>query len=216
MNASTLEKIDRFLFHNEISAFKSLLTADPSLLTSRDPQTGKSILSIAVFYGDEKIVSWLIQQGVDLLAQNKHGTTALHLAFKIRNGALSALLYHYETRILGELISEKTMQLYREFLEGRPDGWRHEERDIFLARSAALSKDKPALPSKTTALTLENLGRLHSESKESDRSGSGPSEVLLSEGDRESVSGADLRHRAVFKDAAAKSDTVSDSSVDSK
>ncbi len=205
MYATTFNAIERHLAHRESRKAIRLLVDNPKIITYHNAE-GDTVLHKAVFYGNEMIATWLLNYGVDLLSKDQYDETPLHLAFRIREGALAALLYHYEKQIPENPMEAKNLQLYTTcFLKDRPDKWRQAEIEVFHTRSGAFSKDRLAVPKRTLDLTLANLGREPREAKVSDVSDL--SSVLLSRADDDTTlgesGGAGLRYRIVFGAARA-------------
>ena len=217
MYEGIFQSIRRHLARRESRQAMKLLADNPDVINYHSTKDidGDTLLHKAIFYNHEEMTTWILNYGVDLLSKDKYGTTPLHGAFILKHGAIAALLYYYEQQIPDHpLREENTTKLTTLFFAHRSEfhtkAWHDEQKTkkAFRTKIESLSREHAQIPKATLELTLKNLGRLHSESKVSDGSGSGsaPSEVVLTEdGEKkpgEGGAGANLRHRTVFATAA--------------
>lgn len=93
-----LKYIQDCLEEKKTSELIAFLEREPEAMSIRGAEK-EPLLSMAVRFGNLVLIQWLIEKGVDLLATNEEGWTALTLALTLRKGQITARLYYYEQQI---------------------------------------------------------------------------------------------------------------------
>lgn len=155
----------------------SFLEQHPEVMHDQDKE-GNAIFSRVVRTQNIHLINWLLKKGVDLWATNKYGQTALHRAFVIRAGEVSALLYYYEKLIPGNPMEAKNDLEYASVFLAPPDPriltkeWHQAQIQIFRETMDELCRNRATLPEATFRIAIEQIDKLNRESRSlSDSSG---------------------------------------------
>ena len=171
--------IERCITCGSTEEVVSFLEKHPDVMYAQD-EDGNAILSRVARTSNIQLISWLLKKGVDLLAANKYGQTALHRAFVVRDGAVSALLYYYEKQIPGNPMEAKNDSEYTNIFLALPDvrirdlneAWHKEQVETFKKTMHDLSSRHVRLPEATHRIAMEHIDRLNREARSlSDSSG---------------------------------------------
>lgn len=158
----------------------SFLEKYPDVMDDQDEE-GNAIFSRIARTHNIDLINWLLKKGIDLWATNKYGQTALHRAFVIRAGEVSALLYYYEKQIRGNPMEAKNDLEYTKVFLALPDPrirdlnqeWHDNQVRIFNATMDELCRSGAKLPEATFNIAIERIDRLNREARSLSDSSSG-------------------------------------------
>ncbi len=190
--------IERCITCGSTEEVVSFLEAYPDVMYAQD-EDGNAILSRVARTSNIQLINWLLKKGVDLLAANKYGQTALHRAFVVRDGEIAALLYHYEKQIPGNPMEAKNDLEYTNVFLALPDirirdlneAWHKEQVEIFKKTMDDLSSRHVKLHEATFKITMEHI-ELNREARSLSDSSTGSGASGSGSG---ASAGSTLRHR---------------------